>query len=94
MADSPMEQHLKSEFEALKGKYKHYCYDWDGLPVDETCLEFAYCNCEHDGLKESTRHELKEGLLAKDAAEFEASNCYCGKTRGECGGMCLVQQKA
>ncbi len=30
----------------LTGKYKHWCYDWDGLPVDETCLEeWLSCNC-------------------------------------------------
>lgn len=29
----------------LKGKYKHYCNEFDGLPIDETCIEFAYCLC-------------------------------------------------
>lgn len=31
----------------LKGRYSHYCWDWDGLPVDETCSEFTQgcCNC-------------------------------------------------
>ena len=24
----------------LKGKYAHCCDDWDGLPIDETCLEW------------------------------------------------------
>jgi hypothetical protein len=30
----------------LTGKYKHYCCDWDFLPLDETCEEFKYCTCE------------------------------------------------
>ncbi len=29
----------------LTGKYKHYCNEFDGLPIDETCIEFAYCLC-------------------------------------------------
>lgn len=29
----------------LTGKYAHYCYEWDGLPIDETCLEWP-CGCE------------------------------------------------
>ena len=30
----------------LTGKYKHYCPDFDYLPIDETCTEFEYCLCE------------------------------------------------
>ena len=29
----------------LTGKYRHYCYEWDGLPIDETCEEFKSCCC-------------------------------------------------
>jgi hypothetical protein len=29
----------------LDGKYAHWCYDWDGLPVDETTDEFECCTC-------------------------------------------------
>jgi hypothetical protein len=28
----------------LTGKYAHWCYDWDGLPIDETTPEFP-CSC-------------------------------------------------
>jgi hypothetical protein len=28
----------------LKGVFAHYCHDWDGLPMDETCVEFP-CAC-------------------------------------------------
>jgi hypothetical protein len=27
----------------LTGKWAHWCYDWDGLPIDETCGEFPCC---------------------------------------------------
>lgn len=37
------------EYEAsLKGKYKHQCWEWDGLTIDETCDEFAACDCFTD----------------------------------------------
>lgn len=32
-------------FSKLTGKYKHYCLEFDGLAIDETCEEFKYCLC-------------------------------------------------
>ena len=32
-------------FSKLTGKYKHYCLEYDGLAIDETCEEFKYCIC-------------------------------------------------
>ena len=29
----------------LTGRHKHWCPDWDFLPVDETCREFECCVC-------------------------------------------------
>ena len=29
----------------LTGKYRHFCNDWDDLPIDETCPEFDGCTC-------------------------------------------------
>lgn len=26
-------------------KHKHFCYEWDGLEIDETCPEFEVCVC-------------------------------------------------
>ncbi len=31
--------------EILTGKWRHYCNEWDGLPVDETTGEFCCCRC-------------------------------------------------
>lgn len=28
----------------LWGQYGHYCCDWDGLPIDETCPEWPCCD--------------------------------------------------
>lgn len=36
----------------LTGKYKHYCPDWDFLPIDETCPEFNCCTCPDPKEKE------------------------------------------
>jgi hypothetical protein len=30
--------------EVLVGACKHYCHEWDGLPMDETCAEWP-CGC-------------------------------------------------
>ena len=35
----------------LTGDYKHYCPDWDDLPIDETCGEFGWCTCFADDPK-------------------------------------------
>ena len=39
-------------YESLKGKYKHYCKEWDGMAIDETCPEFEACLC-YDKEKET-----------------------------------------
>lgn len=31
--------------QALKGKHKHMCPDWDYLWIDENCPEFKGCSC-------------------------------------------------
>lgn len=28
----------------LTGKFRHWCDEWDGLPIDETCPEWS-CGC-------------------------------------------------
>lgn len=32
----------------LTGKFCHWCFDWDSLPVDETTPEFEGCFCFDD----------------------------------------------
>ena len=36
---------LKWRNSVLTGKFAHWCSDWDGLPVDETTIEFEACTC-------------------------------------------------
>lgn len=35
--------------EILAGDFCHYCIEWDDLPIDETCPEFAVCKCTIQG---------------------------------------------
>ena len=35
----------------LTGKYKHFCRDFDGLPIDETKYQFQYCLCFEDSVE-------------------------------------------
>lgn len=44
----------------LTGKRAHWCDDFDGLPVDDTCWEASVCHC-YDGDPE-----------ARSTAELEA----------------------
>ena len=32
----------------LQGKYKHFCVEFDYLPIDENCFEFKFCLCYND----------------------------------------------
>ena len=50
----------------LNGKYKHFCYEWDGLEIDETCPEFAYCTCFDE---EAQIKEIKRQLRQKERKE-------------------------
>lgn len=52
----------------LTGKYKHYCPEWDGLPIDETCPEFSGCVCFSD--EEATE------MRKKDAAYQPYFGCH------------------
>lgn len=36
---------IKWRGKILYGQFWHWCDDWDGLPVDETCDEFSCCIC-------------------------------------------------
>jgi hypothetical protein len=35
-------------YDKLKGKYKHFCPDWDFLAIDETHGEFECCSCNKE----------------------------------------------
>lgn len=54
MSDDPcpefIEDCMKWRGRALTGKYAHWCWDWDGLPIDETCEEWP-CVCKDELVK-------------------------------------------
>lgn len=33
----------------LTGEYSHWCNEWDGLPIDETCPEWPCCSVAQEG---------------------------------------------
>lgn len=45
MSDEWIEDCKKWYGRVLTGRFAHWCYDWDGLPIDETCKEFEVCCC-------------------------------------------------
>jgi hypothetical protein len=51
---------------ALAGKFKHFCHEWDGLEIDETCPEFSCCSC-FEPCDEITK--IKDELWAKAERE-------------------------
>ena len=62
------EESIKFYGKPLTGKYKHFCVEWDFLPIDESCYEFKYCLCheptpEIEALKASHKdHETYENI--------------------------------
>ena len=36
---------LKERGRVLKGKFAHWCFDWDDMTVDETTDEWSCCHC-------------------------------------------------
>lgn len=43
------------------GQLAHWCDDWDGLPIDEDCMEFMCCTC--------TWEDPAKGALATEASQ-------------------------
>lgn len=40
-----VEDSIKWRGHELTGRHTHWCPEWDGLPMDETCPEWP-CGCE------------------------------------------------
>jgi hypothetical protein len=57
--------HEEAVYRQLQGTFKHYCHDFDGLAIDETCPEFRCCTC--------TWRDLTPG----EAAQLEQIRARC-----------------
>jgi hypothetical protein len=42
---------LKQCGRVLMGKYRHWCADWDDLPIDDTREEFKAGTCEKERIE-------------------------------------------
>lgn len=63
---------LKFHRRILKGPYAHWCDEWDDLPIDATCSEFAACGCYSGSEFEKLRAEVRERNDAANAATVDA----------------------
>lgn len=61
--NNEMEDIEEQVFNTLQGKYKHYCWDWDGMAIDETCPEFEYCLCYDAAEVKELKDKLSSGGL-------------------------------
>lgn len=62
---------LKWRGEVLKGRFAHWCNEWDGLPVDETTEEFDCCGCDwgdENAAAKAAQASLREKLRADTRA--------------------------
>lgn len=57
-----VEDKLEQIFNSLTGKYKHYCCEWDLLPIDETCEEFEACLCYPEVIRVRYLKRLEEEI--------------------------------
>jgi hypothetical protein len=48
----------------LTGKYRHWCAQWDALPVDETCMEWP-CGCFTTAPAANPDYAKIDALIAK-----------------------------
>lgn len=65
-----IEDCLRWRGKKLNGNLAHYCWDWDGLPMDETCYEFTTCYC-YDDLKGESYREHIQSIKKELKDEFE-----------------------
>lgn len=45
----------------IHGELRHFCWDWDGLLIDESCQEIESCSCVFSSYTE----EDKQGIIAE-----------------------------
>lgn len=50
------EESIKIYGKPLQGNYKHFCIEFDFLPIDESSFEFLFCSC-YESNKEIEAHK-------------------------------------
>lgn len=85
-----MIDHERAAFAKLTGKFRHYCDDWDGMAIDETCHEFTCCGCSFGPVLDAEKPDaqlLLEGICPR--CSVEAETCDCAKARAEIAAITL-----
>ena len=62
--------------EVLRGRFAHRCRDWDGLPLDENCREFAHCHCWDVGPLADKARQIRDdmpGMLDGEVIGFRGN---------------------
>lgn len=64
----------------LTGDWGHWCFDWDGLPVDETTDEISCCTCLRHPVQKT---DIIDGVTfvdeSQDYGPHHAIACTCGQ---------------
>lgn len=58
--------------ERLTGEFAHWCVTWNQLPIDESCPEFAICDCDFGPRAEtadSFRLQRQTEIVEKELAD-------------------------
>lgn len=42
----------------IHGELRHFCWDWDGLLIDESCQEIASCSCVFSSYTEEEKQDI------------------------------------
>jgi hypothetical protein len=48
--------------EVLRGQFAHWCFDWDGLPIDESCPEWPCCDFAYQQLPRKLKKWARAGF--------------------------------
>lgn len=43
----------------LTGEHGHWCFEWDGLPIDETCPEWPCCDVAYQAMPRKVKKFAK-----------------------------------
>ena len=71
-------------FEKREGRFRHYCDDWDGMAIDETCHEFIACHCTFEPALEAEKADAQLALeQVCPRCSVDNATCECAVAKAE-----------